>query len=1218
VSTPQFTADQLNAINARGGTILVSAAAGSGKTAVLVERVTRLLTDPIKPIDADRLVVVTFTKAAAAEMRERIDKCIAALLKKDPDNMALRRQKLLLGRAHIDTIHSFCASCLREFFARAGIAPDFRIADDSEIRAIRAEALTELIDEAYIENSEGFRTLVELLGDERSDRTLSRVITELADYVTAYPDPDARLAEFAAMYRSDLPVEKTGWGQWMLERVGQLMDYATALNDRALDELTLYPEIEEKCRPVFDADGALFASIKEMALTGDWDGIYSLINSSGIFQRMGGPGKMSDGTKFSDDPDYQRINAGRSARKDIVSSRLAALMCADSAGFAEDREKLEPMVTELCRLTEKYRRSLARRKADRKLLDYDDLEHMTADLLFYEKDGAICRTDTAKELAERFDELLIDEYQDTNYTQDLIFRAISSEQTEEIGQGSNLFLVGDIKQSIYSFRKAVPRLFLDRLKAYPLYDPDAPQFPAKIILDRNFRSRPEVTEAVNFVFEQIMTEQRGGITYDEEQRLVTGRPFPEGSGFETELHLISSKTFLAEEDENGEAAESEADDDRCTVEARYCARLVQQMVGRTMVTDGETLRPAEYGDFCIMRRGVRSGAGQAFIEQFEALGIPVSVSVDEGYFRQPEVCVMLSLLRAVDNPLLSIPLTAALRSPIFGFDSRSLAALRAEGRKEHVYLSLLRKAKEGDRLCVQAAELIESLRTAAAAMPCDRLLRLIYNRTGYLAAVQSMPNGSQRRGNLLLLLEYAKTSESTGSHGLAGFLRMMERMEEDGRAQSSAPVGGNCVTVRTMHNAKGLQFPICIVSGLGGNKNNSILSSPLPIHERLGVGAGIYDLRRRLRYPTVQQKVIARARFSDEVDEELRVLYVAMTRAVDKLILVSAAARNTTVDRVLQGVTANITEEGIPPLWLESSPSMGSWVTACALRHPDNAVLREDFSGIYDSLESSCPFAIKVVPGFDPMLAPVETAEQQQEAAPQPDETVVDALRRSMDYSYPYANMGDVPAKVTASQTHKHGFDSPETDSGQKIHISPTRPSFMMSQGLTPTERGTALHRFMQFCDLERARTDAAAEVRRLVKSRFLTQREGEAVDTGRVAKLFGGELGAMMDGAGEVHREWRFTVELPAERLSLFTQAKHPGEMIVLQGECDLLLINNDEAIVVDYKTDQVKSTDVLIERYRDQLVLYADAVTAVTGLPVRCYIYSFKLSELRHVPLS
>ena len=1214
MSTPKFTADQLNAIEARGGTILVSAAAGSGKTAVLVERVTRLLTDPVSPVDADRLVVVTFTKAAAAEMRERIDKRIAALLKDDPDNMPLRRQKLLLGRAHIDTIHSFCASCLREFFARAGIAPDFRIADDSEIRAIRAEALTELIDEAYIENSEGFRTLVELLGDERSDRTLSRVITELADYVTAYPDPDARLAEFAAMYRSDLPVEKTGWGQWALERAGQLMDYAIALNDRALDELTLYPEIEEKCRPVFDADGALFASIKEMTQTGDWDGIYRLINSSGIFQRMGGPTKMSDGSKFSDDPDYQRINGGRSARKDIVTTRLANLMRADSAGFAEDRNKLEPMVTELCRLTDKYRRSLARRKADRKLLDYDDLEHKTADLLFYEKDGVLFRTDTARELAERFDELLIDEYQDTNYTQDLIFRAISSEQSDEIGQGSNLFLVGDIKQSIYSFRKAVPQLFLNRLKAYPLYDPEAPVFPAKIILDRNFRSRPEVTEAVNFVFEQIMTEPRGGITYDEEQRLVAGREFPEGSGFETELHLLSTRIALADE-EDGEAPD---DDDRCTVEARYCARLVQSMVGKAMVTDGDALRPAEYGDFCIMRRGVRAGAGQAFIEQFEALGIPVSVSVDEGYFRQPEVCVVLSLLRAVDNPLLNIPLTAALRSPIFGFDSRSLAALRSDGLKEPVYLSLLRRAKEGDRLCLQAAELIDSLRTAAAAMPCDRLLRLIYNRTGYLAAVQSMPNGSQRRSNLLLLLEYAKTSESTGSHGLSGFLRMIERMEEDGRTQSAAPLSGNCVTVRTMHNAKGLQFPICIVSGLGGSKNNSILSSPLPIHERLGVGAGIYDLQRRLRYPTVQQKTIARARFSDEVDEELRVLYVAMTRAVDKLILISAAARNTTVERMLEGVAANITEDGIQPMWLENAPSMGSWVTACALRHPDNQVLREEYSALYDGLESSWPFVIRVVSGSDPMLAPVEIAEKQQETEHRPDDAVVDALRRSMDYTYPYANMGDVPAKVTASQTHRHGMEESGSDSGRRIHISPTRPSFMMSQGLTPTERGTALHRFMQFCDLEQARADASAEVQRLVNARFLTPREGEAVDTSRVAKLFAGELGRMMDSAEKLHREWRFTVELSADRLSMFTQAQHPGEMIVLQGECDLLLISESEATVVDYKTDQVSSTDTLIERYRDQLVLYADAVAAVTGLPVQCYIYSFKLSELRHVALS
>jgi len=1211
VSGTKFTPDQLNAIEARGGTILVSAAAGSGKTAVLVERVTRLLTDPVCPIDADRLVVVTFTKAAAAEMRERIDKRINDLLRDDPDNMALRRQKLLLSRAHIDTIHSFCSSCLREFFARAGIAPDFRIADDSEMRAIRSEALGELIDSAYVKGGEEFRTLVELLGDERSDRTLARVITELADYVTAYPDPDAKLAEFGQMYASDLPPEKTGWGQWVMERSGQIADYAIALNNRALDELTLYPEIEAKCRSTFDADGAVLQSLQRMAHDSDWDGLYSAVNGSGLFARMGGPTKMSDGSKFSDDEDYKRITAGRDTRKNLITKRLSALMCTDSAGFAADRERLAPVVNTLCALTAEYRGSIAARKADRKLLDYDDLEHMTAALLFYEKDGVQYRTDTAKELALRFDELLIDEYQDTNYTQDLIFRAISDEPGDEIGQGSNLFLVGDIKQSIYSFRKAVPKLFLNRLNAYPFYDPQSPAFPAKIILDRNFRSRPQVTGAVNFIFEQIMTAQRGGIVYNEEQKLVPGRRFPDGDGFETELHLFTART--AQSETEGEEISADADDDAgCDVEARYCARMISEMVGKAMVTDGDTLRPAEYRDFCILRRGIRSGAGQAFIDQFEALGIPVSVSVDEGFFRQPEVCVVLSLLRAIDNPLLDIPLTAALRSPIFGFDSQSLAALRAQEERGHIYMSLLRRAEEGVGMCKRAVELLNSLRVNAAAMPCDRLLRQIYTRTGYLAAVQAMPNGRERRNNLLLLLEYAKTSETTGSHGLAGFLRMMERMEEDGRVQSGAPVGGDCVTVRTMHNAKGLQFPICIVSGLGSSKNNKILSSPLPIHERLGVGAAIYDTTRRLSYPSVQQRAVGRARYADEVDEELRVLYVALTRAVDKLIMLCAAPKNTTVDRMLDGIGSSITEDGIHPMWLEFAPSMGRWVTACALRHPDCTALSEKCGVLYDGLDCPWPFAVKVVGEDSHMLAPIASVKQEEKPDVLPDPDVVETLTRSMDYVYPYGRIGDVPAKVTASQTHKHGS---EQSSDAKVHITPTRPSFMMSQGLTPTERGTALHRFMQFCDLERARADAASEIERLVRQRFLTPREGEAMDTERVARLFGGELGVLLNKAEEIHREWRFTVELPKERLSLFTDAPAPEEMVVLQGECDLLLIRSGEAIVVDYKTDRVTSIDQLIERYSDQLRLYADAVNAITDLPVRCYIYSFRLSELSEV---
>ena len=1223
MSQPKFTPDQLDAIEARGGTILVSAAAGSGKTAVLVERVTRLLTDPEHPVDANRLVVVTFTKAAAAEMRERIDKRINELLQTDPDNMALRRQKLLLRRAHIDTIHAFCSACLREFFARAGIPPDFRIADDSEMRAIRTESLSELIDDSYREGSAEFHHLVELLGDERSDRTLSRVITELADYVTAYPDPDAKLSEFAAMYDGEEPVEHTGWGQWALHRAAQLMDYAIALNDRALDELTLYPEIEEKCRAVFDSDGALFNRLCGLALASDWDGLYAAINGKSPFERMPAS-KKSDGTKFSDDPDYIRINAGRSMRKDIVSKRLPELICTDRAGFADDRTRLAPAVKTLCGLTAKYRSSIARRKADRKLLDYDDLEHMTAALLYYEKDGVRLRTDTAKELAARFDQLLIDEYQDTNYTQDLIFRAISREEGDVINEGSNLFMVGDIKQSIYSFRKAVPQLFLERLERYQPYDRECPLFPAKIILDRNFRSRPEVTDAVNFIFEQIMTPQRGGIAYDEEQRLVAGRSFPEAAGMETELHLFCAKAGNISDDTD--ADEEYSDDSRAEVEARYCARMIQQMIGVALVTDGDRMRPAEYADFCILRRGVRAGAGKAFMEQFAALGVPVAVNVDEGYFRQPEVCVMLSLLRAVDNPLLDVPLTAALRSPIFGFDSHRLALLRTasceEGessRKRPIYVCLRQRALDGDSLCIQAVELLDTLRTSAAAMPCDRLLRFIYSRTGYLAAAQAMPNGRERRANLLLLLEYARTSEATGSHGLAGFLRMMERMEEDGRAQAPAPTEGNCVSVRTMHNAKGLQFPICIISGLAASKNNAILSAALPTHEQLGVGAGIYDLDRRLRYPSVQRQVIRRARYAAEVDEELRVLYVALTRAVDKLIMICATDRRTSVESLLNGVASTLTEDGIQPLWLELAPSPGKWITACALRHPDCDHLRTLSSALYGPVECSVPLTVRLIDESDPLLAPLTAGEQTTPPESAPEDDVVEALCRSMDYNYHHSSLAAVPAKVTASQTHKTGgdfSDEDESDGGRKkIHISPTRPSFMMSQGLTPTERGTALHRFMQFCDLDRARTDPAAEVERLVAARFITRREGDAVDTKRVEKLFSGPLGRLLDSAGELYREWRFSVELPPERLPLFTDADPSGEMVVLQGECDLLIIRDGEAIVVDYKTDLVTSMEQLVERYSDQLLLYADAVSAVTGLPARCCIYSFRLSQLHEL---
>ncbi|MBQ4313751.1 MAG: UvrD-helicase domain-containing protein, partial [Clostridia bacterium] len=722
----KFTTEQTWAIEAHGGTILVSAAAGSGKTTVLIERVMRMLTREEKPVSADRLLIVTFTKAAAAEMRSRLGRALTERLEAQPDNQLLRHQKLLLQRARIDTIHSFCAATLREFFAPAGIAPDFRIAETAELKLLKNEILHEIIEQGYTDADEPFLALCELCGDERGEGSLESVILQIDGFVTAFPDPDEKLSELAAMYRGEVSFADTPWAVFLRDYAKEYIAYTIRLCESAIGELSSYGELDSIYRTAFEDDLACLRALYDTAIGGDWDDLYYALRSISLPRLPIVRGEVEG---------KERIQGLRKKIKEICEKKLPDLLPVTGAEFGGDMARLSPIVERLCGMVQSLREQFASRKAERKMLDYDDLEHLTARLLFCREDDKFMRTAIAKEMSGRFDEILIDEYQDTNYTQDLIFRAISREEGDVIGEGENMFMVGDIKQSIYGFRKAVPKLFLDRFNRYTPYDPAAPRFPARITLGANFRSRREVTEGVNYIFAQLMTPQRGGIEYNDDQRLQGRREFPEGGDMSCELHLLDGSIY---DDESG----------RDITEARYCADIISRMVAQGfLVTDrsaqGE-LRPARYSDFCIMRRSVKGAHGDAFVSELTNAGIPVSLSVDKGFFSAPEINVIMSLLRAVDNPLLDISLAAALRSPIFGFDCDMLARLRERGQRQSLYANLSQIAQEGDASAAEVMELLRVLRAMAATMPSDRLIAAVYRRTGYLAAVQAMKGGEAR------------------------------------------------------------------------------------------------------------------------------------------------------------------------------------------------------------------------------------------------------------------------------------------------------------------------------------------------------------------------------------------------------------------------------------------------------------------------------------------
>lgn len=1179
-----FTKEQLWAAEARGGTILVSAAAGSGKTTVLVERVMGMLTDPQSPVSADRLLIVTFTRASAAEMRDRLNRALAARLESEPHNLQLRRQKLLLQKASIGTIHSFCSSCLREFFAAAGIAPDFRIAETAELKIIKNEVLSELIENEYAKKDEQFNALCTLISDEKNGSTIEEMVSSIDEFITVYPDPESKLHEIAGMYDSDEAPEHSVWGRYLLDCCRDYTAYALKIIDRALDEMSYNPALAEKYAPSFENDAEQLNALLAQIDNG-WDCTYHAIRSISFKQLASAP---------SDAWGKEAAQAARNRVKDIVKEKLPEFSMVTSEEFHSDMKRFSPAVKKLCEMALAYRRGVAARKAELHILDYDDLEHMTAHLLFRPCGEGYERTDAACEIAQRYDEILIDEYQDTNYTQDLIFRAISREEGRLIGDGTNMFMVGDIKQSIYGFRKAAPKLFLDRLNRYTPYNPDNPVFPAKITLGKNFRSRREVTDAVNFFFSQLMTVERGGVLYDsDEQKLFCGRKFPEAENRETELHILS-----------GAAAED--NDTRDIVEARYCARLIRKMTDEGfMVTHNGEMRPAQYGDFCILRRSIGSGHGDAFVSQLTELGIPVSMSSKKGFFAAPEICVMLSLLRAVDNPLLDIPMLAALRSPIFGFDCDRIVMLRSNIKGRSLYSDILAGAAAGEEDCARAVQLLSNLRDMAAAMPSDRLISAIYRRTGYLAAVQAAENGDAKKANLLLLMDYARSFEGSGYKGLSRFLTTIDRLLEQGEDRAPAAAAAeNCVTIRTMHGAKGLEFPICIIAGLGSNQNIESLKGPILTHNDFGLGLEMRDPVYRLKYHTAHRKAVKTASFSEETDEELRVLYVALTRAVDKLIMVSTTVSNHKTESFISGAADMIFRGGIEPFSLGISPSLGKWLTACALRHPDGDILRKAADLARSNIaETDVPLRVEIIDAENELLAKIadETPTERKEFAS--DENIIEQIRTRLDYEYPFAQLHSVPSKVTASGTHA-SFDS---------HIGDTRPSFLQEKGLSATEKGTALHKFMQFCDFELAAVSPEKESERLVREGHISAHEASSVDFEKVRKFFSGDMAALLARTAAKEREWRFTVLLESQYLSYFTETDAQDEKVILEGECDLLLTTDDGYVVVDYKTDRVNSASILTERYTPQLKLYASAVRQIFGTDkVKCCIYSFTLGEL------
>lgn len=1171
----KWTKEQQDAIDARQGTLLVSAAAGSGKTAVLVQRIIDRITDPHTPGSIDRLLVVTFTRAAAAEMRERIARRLAELLHHDPENAQLKRQQLLLPQARISTIHSFCSELARENFFKLEIPQDFRICDESEMEVLRGEAVDEVLAACHEEQDPVFDDLSEAFSPGRDDFRLRKTLLTLYDFIRSHPFPEQWLRKVAGFYDSSLPVAETVWGKTMLSYGEEVLTYCCQMLQSALTLCEEDQKLYDKFSPVLAIELEQAKALKKLAEEKNWDRLSSGLQGAAF-------GVLRSPAGYKDDPLKVRICAARDEAKATLKS-LAVPFSLTEGECQEDLARMAPLVEKLFECVTRFSKTLDRMKLERKAADFGDLEHWAIRLLAEEDpNGGFRPTAEAIALSKRFDEIMVDEYQDTNEAQDLLFQALSQ-------NGGNRFMVGDVKQSIYSFRQAMPRIFLRYREEFPLYDREKNEYPARVVLDRNFRSRVEVTDSVNFVFSQLMSAKMGDVEYTGKEKLDAGARYPEQPGCETRLDILDSS--LGEEEE-----------ETAVLEGRHIAGIVREMMeSGFLVTEDGVQRPVQYRDFCVLLRSANKVA-PFYAQEMSACGVPAWASSVGGFFAAAEVALMLSLLRVVDNPMQDIPLLAVMMSPIYGFTPDDMAAVRLEDRALPLYLAVVRHAEKNPR-CAAFLQALERFRTVAASMPSDEFLNYLYEETGYRNLVQTLPGGEGRLANLRLLHRYARRYESSGYNGLSGFIRFIDRLEKqkaDLAPAANGSEGENVVRIMSIHKSKGLEFPVCIVAGCGRQFNREREDALL--HPELGLGVRLKAPDSPARFSTLPRDAIRLELERESMSEELRVLYVAMTRAKEKLILLTTLKNpEKTLGKLASGLTQ---EERLPEFLVRGASSISDWLLSCALRHPDGRILRDRALAEEDLVlrtDAYTPWDIRV-------LRPEAAPKEQQAAEPvraQVDEALLERLRAGLRWRYPYQELAGVPSKVSAS-----GLAEEESGALQNRE-SLSRPAFMSQMGMTPAERGIALHTYMQFARYPEASLNPEQERERLVRERFLTQEQGQAVDLRRVSRFFASSLGKRILSAGRVMRELRFMSELPASAVRPQLSQEVAGEPVVLQGVIDCVFEENGALVLVDYKTDRVASPQELWERYHVQLELYAGAVEEMYGLPVReCLLYSFYLN--------
>lgn len=1135
------TPAQKSAITERGRALLVSAAAGSGKTRVLTERLLSRIQDDA---DIDSFLIITFTKAAAAELRGRILDEIAEKCAADPDNRRLRRQSALCSKAQIGTIDSFCQSFLRENCHAAKLSPDFKVIEEDRAESIKQRIIQRVLDSCYEAPNDDFRALADTVGAGRDDKRLAEAVLSLHRKTQSHARPDMWLRQqLEAMDTQATDAGKTPWGREILEEVGASAQFWARRMDEVCQRMTEEPVIAEKYGPSC-ADTALSLRDFARACAEGWDRAREFLPIN--YPTLG---------RLVKSPDPELSEYVKQVRKLCRQNtdKYAKTLSDSSGKLLDDMRAGAPALRALIELTLKFDAAYSAEKRRKSEVDFADLEHLTAQLLTDENGEP---TPLARETSKRFAEIMVDEYQDVNRVQDDIFRALSR-------GGGNLFMVGDVKQSIYRFRLADPTIFTDKYDSYPFLSDASDGQSAKIMLQENFRSRSEVIEGINSVFRTCMSKKLGEVDYDENAELEYGSSYPD-EGVRPELMLVD---IAGDEEDIRGKAEKEA------------AAVADKILG--LMASGITVkgRALGYDDIAILMRSANS-VGEVYRRELLLRGIPVASGQGGSFFRSPEISFLMSLIAIIDNPHQDVPLIAVLRSAAFGFTADELTAVRLADTHCDYYSALVKSAETNEK-CAAFIETLDRFRALAADCETGRLLLHIYDSLHLRALCSAMRDAPQKCANLDMMLSLSQRFAAGGFHGVHRFSRWLRQLAERGGDMGASAHSG-AVRIMTIHKSKGLEFPVVFLCDTSRMFNDADLKQTVLVHPQLGLGAKICDPERRIEYPGLMRNAIRQRLRCEQLSEEMRLLYVALTRARERLIVTAAVKQP---ELKLNKMLAQCTVPMSPEVLL-SAGSMADWMM---------------YAKLCDSREC---FTLSIAHSEDTDAQAAVTAA----AGCAADESIVELLENNARFKYPHEAAVSMPSKVIATELKHLTAEADE----EAMSIAPTvrrfrTPSLGGVQRLSPTERGTATHVLLQYIDYAETGSEQSirAELERLKNGRFISPQQAEAVDVGSVLRLFSSELGKRILHADEIRREFKFSLLCPAEKF--FDGGE--GESLLLQGVIDCMIVEDGQISIIDYKTDRVRG-QALYERaesYKKQLSAYAWAAERMTGLPVRECILHF-----------